>query len=328
MTEVRRQRILITEPVEESTIQLLRDFGDVTVGRRGEFDNETALAQAFTQHDAALTMLSNPVTEAVLRGSGRIRIVANYAVGLNNIDIRAASILNIFVANTPDVLSQATADIALMLLLDVARKSREAEISLRNGEFDGWHPFGFVGVEMHGKTALIIGMGRIGKAIAQRLRGFGIRVMYHNRNALSASEESSLGVQFTESLDQAVCVSDFVFLSCPLTPQTRHIMGANRLSLLKPEALLINIGRGPLVDEAALARALHDGKLGGAGLDVFELEPVIHPDLLTAPNAVLLPHIGSATRETRQKMGHLAANAILGILRGDNPDSIVNLVRH
>lgn len=320
-------RILVTEPIEQSTLDKLSAVGQLTLGRRGEFDSVPALASAFAEHDAALTMLSNPVNAQVLSAGDRMRIVANYAVGLNNIDIREAAARTIYVANTPDVLSEATADVALLLLLDVARHSRQAETSLRNGEFDGWHPFGFVGTEMYGKSALIIGMGRIGKAIARRLAGFGIRLAYHNRNRLEPAEEARYMVSYNDNVDTAIQQADFVILSCPLTPQTHHIIDKRRLGMFKTDALLINIGRGALIDEAALAQALHAMQLGGAGLDVFEKEPLIHADLLTAPHAVLLPHIGSATRETRKAMGHLAADAIIGILRGDNPQTIANLVR-
>lgn len=320
-------KVLITEPIHSDSIDFLKSKGfEVAVGERGKLDTHDELSKALNGFDGAITMLSNPVSRKVMKDNPQLRIVANYAVGFNNIDIVAAKELGLRVSNTPDVLSEATADIALGLLLSVSRHLRSAEDQLRAGKFDGWHPFGFVGTELFGKTAGIIGMGRIGKAIVRRLKGFGIKTLYHNRNRIDKQSESTLDATYAENLDEMLGNIDFLFLSCPLTPQTHHIINKQRLHTLDPKVIIVNTGRGPLVDEAALAKALHDGKIAGAGLDVFEKEPQIHPDLLTAPNTMLLPHIGSATRETRSTMAMLAANSVAHILLGKDPSKLNNLI--
>lgn len=320
-------KVLVTEPIHSDSIDFLKSQGfEVAIGERGKLDTQEELSSALKGFEGVITMLSNPVSRKVMIDNPQLRIVANYAVGFNNIDLVAAKELGIRVSNTPDVLSEATADIALGLLLSVARHLRSAENQLRAGEFDGWHPFGFVGTELFGKKAGIIGMGRIGKAIVRRLKGFGIKTLYHNRNRIDEQTESLLDATFVENLDQMLGKIDFLFLSCPLTPQTHHIINKQRLNDLAPKVIIINTGRGPLIDEAELARALHDGKIAGAGLDVFEEEPKIHPDLITAPNTMLLPHIGSATRETRSTMALLAANSVAHILLGKDPSGLKNLI--
>jgi glyoxylate reductase len=320
-------KVLVTEPIDEHAIDFLRSSKfEVHVGKRGRLDTQKELADALQGFDGAITMLSNPVSRKVMEENPQLRIVANYAVGFNNIDLIAAKELGIRVSNTPDVLSEATADIALGLLLSVSRHLRAAENQLRAGEFDGWHPFGFVGTELFGKTAGIIGMGRIGKAIARRLKGFGIHTLYHNRNRIDSQSESELDATFINHLDELLGKIDFLFLSCPLTPLTHHIINEQRLEALDPKVIIVNTGRGPLIDEAALARILHEHKIAGAGLDVFEKEPEIHPDLLTAPNTMLLPHIGSATHETRLTMAMMAANSVIHILSGKDPSGLKNLI--
>lgn len=320
-------RILVTEPIPGNATSYLRSKGfDVIEGHRNQFNSEDKLIEGLTDVDALLSMLSNPVSRRVLEACPTLKIVANYAVGYNNIDIEAAAELGIRVANTPDVLSEATADIALLLLLATARKVLEAEKELRSGLFDGWHPKGFLGFDLYGKTAGIIGMGRIGRAIAKRLHGFSVNITYHNRSRLSEEIESETNATYYSNPDTMLGECDFVFLSCPLTPQTRHIIDEKRLSLLPPNCIIINTGRGPLIDEASLAKALHQGRIAGAGLDVFEHEPEIHPDLLSAPNTVLLPHIGSATHETREAMGMMAARAIEAVLNKEDIRDFANIV--
>lgn len=319
-------RVLVTEPLPGKGISLLSSRFDVTVGQRGDFDNETRLKEAVGPYDALLSCLSNPVSADVLRSGKKLKIVSNYAVGYNNIDVEAAKELGILVSNTPDVLSEATADCAFALLLSVARKVREAEDSLRSGHFDGWHPFGFLGTELHGKKAGILGMGRIGRAFARRARGFGMTILYHNRKPAGPDIEKQLGAVWMDTVDQLVENSDVLSLHCPLTPDTHHAIDARRLSMMKPDAIIINTARGPVIDEAALAAALLENKIGGAGLDVFEEEPIVHPDMLTAPNTVLLPHVGSGTKETRARMSALAASSIISHLEGKPDREIPTLV--
>jgi glyoxylate reductase len=319
--------VLITEPIDQKALDFLESLGfDLTVGIRGQFDTEESLCAGLHDMQGVVTMLSNPVTARVMQDNPGLKVVANYAVGYNNIDLNAAKKLGVRVTNTPDVLSEATADIAIGLLLSVARHLREAESELINGQFDGWHPFKFLGTELFGKTAGIIGMGRIGKAIVRRLKGFGIHTYYHNRTHVSKEFETELNATFEPDLDSMLQNIDFLFLSCPLTPETHYILDERRLSLMKPSALIVNTGRGPLIDEGALARALHKGQIAGAGLDVFEREPIVHPELLTAPNTMLLPHIGSATRETRHVMAMLAVNSVAHILQGGNPSDLPNII--
>lgn len=320
------RKILITEPILDDVSNYLRDKADVTIGERGEYNSEDALSHAVKDHDAILSMLSNPFSRKVLEQAVHLKIIANYAVGYDNIDVSAAKELGIRVSNTPGVLTDATADLAMSLLLTTARKICEAQQFLRDGNFDGWRPLGFLGMELKGKDLGIVGMGRIGQAIARRAKAFGVNIHYHNRKPVDTSSAQTLEAVYEPDLDEMVRLTDIIILSCPLTPETRHLINAERLEAMPNHALLINISRGPVVDERALAHALHEGIIGGAGLDVYEEEPKVHPDLLTAPNTVITPHIGSAANETRREMGFLAANAILDTLDGKPAESISNLV--
>jgi glyoxylate reductase len=317
-------RVLITEPIVDSAIKKLESHFEVSIGERGEFDTEQTLSKAAEEFDAILTMLSNPVTENVLEaGKNKLKIVANYAVGYNNIDTDAAARLGIHVSNTPDVLTESTAEIALSLLLSTARRTREAEISLRNGQFNGWEPNGFIGIELYGAAAGIIGLGRIGQAFARRVKACGMKIHYYGRNRIEPEIEDELNATFHSSLDDMLQEIDALSVHCPLTNETHHLIGKHELNLMPSHAVLINTARGPIVDESALAEALHNASIGGAGLDVFENEPEIHPRLLDAPNTVLLPHIGSATEKSRKAMGSLAADAIISIMHGTRPPNLV-----
>jgi len=319
-------RVLVTEPIVDSAIEYLRKHADVTIGEPGQFSSEEALIKALPGYDALLSMLSNPVSASVLKSAGSLKIVANYAVGYNNIDTETARTLNIRVSNTPDVLTDATADLTFGLILGAGRKLTAAENHLRKGKFKGWEPLGFMGLELSGATLGIIGMGRIGRAVAQRAVGFNMNVMYHNRSRLPEETERSLNAVYTEDVKKLVSESDVISLHCPLTPQTRHLIDKEMISLMKPHAILVNTARGPVVDEAALAEALHAGKIGGAGFDVFEEEPIVHPLLLNAPNCMILPHIGSATITAREDMGKLAAESIVSVLQGEKDSNIPNLI--
>jgi glyoxylate reductase len=317
-------RVLITEPIVDSAIKKLESHFEVSIGERGEFDTEQTLLKAAEEFDAILTMLSNPVTENVLEaGKNKLKIVANYAVGYNNIDTDAAARLGIHVSNTPDVLTESTAEIALSLLLSTARRTREAEISLRNGQFNGWEPNGFIGIELHGAAAGIIGLGRIGQAFARKVKACGMKIHYYGRNRIEPEIEDELNATFHSELDDMLPEIDALSVHCPLTNETHHLIGKHELNLMPSHAVLINTARGPIVDESALAEALHNASIGGAGLDVFENEPEIHPRLLDAPNTVLLPHIGSATEKSRKAMGSLAADAIISIMHGTRPPNLV-----
>lgn len=319
-------RILITEPIPEAVVDYLKEFGNVHVGNKGQFNTEESLISELKDYDALLCMLSTPVAEAVLTSAPELKIVANFAVGYNNIDVKAASKLGIKVANTPDVLTEACGDFAMALLMATTRNFYQAETYLRNGQFKGWEPLGFLGMELRGKTLGIVGMGRIGQAFAHRAKAFGMNIKYHNRSRLPAEIEQELDYTFVPTLEELARQSDVLSLNCPLTPETHHLINEDIFSIMPTHSILINISRGPVVDEAALAEALHSGKIAGAGLDVFEKEPEVHPWLLTAPNCTMLPHIASATYETREAIGMLAANAIKKVLSGTPDQDIPNLV--
>lgn len=311
-----KPKVIITEPIFDEIISLLNEHVDLTIGERGALNNAKELAKIITEYDGLISMLSNPVNEMVLKKAKKLKIIANYAVGYNNIDIAFAQSNGIKVANTPDVLTETTAEGAFALMLSVARRLNEAEKSLRLGKFDGWHPNGFIGFDLFGKKIGIIGMGRIGRAFAKKASSFGMRIFYTNRYPLSNEMESSLGATFIANPVELAQICDIISIHCPLTEQTNRMVNEEFIKSMKKGAVLINTARGAVVDEQALAKALHSGHLWGAGLDVYENEPAIHPDLLSSPNTVLLPHIASATYKTRLAMGKLVAGAILNTLVG------------
>lgn len=311
-----KPRVLLTEPVFPEVSELLEKHTKLDIGKRGAYNTEDSLCEVIGEYDGLLSMLSNPITPKVIDHAKKLKIVANHAVGYNNIDVEACKKAGIRVANTPDVLTDATADGTLALMLATVRHIPSSQEFLRRGDFDGWHPTSFLGPELKECTLGIIGMGRIGIAVAKRCRAFGMNILYHNRSRINRETEQELGATYTANLLQIAHECDIISLHCPLTDQTHHLVDKNFLDAMKPDAFLINAARGPVVDEAALARTLHAKQIAGAGIDVFEKEPEIHPDLLSAPNAVLIPHITSATYSTRKAMGMLAVGAILNELCG------------
>ncbi len=321
-----RPKILIAEPVPEIAINKLQERGEVTVAGRGNLNTEEKLINALHDKDAFLSMLSNRVTRSVLTKSKQLKIVANYAVGYNNIDTSAAAELGIRVANTPDVLTDATADLAIGLMIAAARKFPAAESYLRDGQFTGWEPLGFRGTELSQSVTGIIGMGRIGQAFAKRAGSFGTRIIYHNRNRVSRKTEEKLNAVYEPDLEKLLARADILSLHCPLTDETHHLLNRKRLALMQKHAIIVNTARGAVIEEKALADALVSKKIAGAGLDVYENEPSVHPGLLEAPNCILLPHIGSATFYARKKMAELAANAIIGVLQNRDKSEIPNLI--
>jgi glyoxylate reductase len=320
------KRILITEPLMDEIIQKLESQAELVIGKRGEYNHEEKLIEAVQTYDGILSMLSNPLTEKVFASATRVKIVANYAVGFNNIDVKAANARGITVTNTPGVLSNGTADFTWALLLATVRKVNAAEAYLREGHFDGWDPKAFIGFDLDQKVLGIIGMGRIGQAVARRALGFGMQIAYTNRKRLDPAIEQSLNATYVPDYRALARLSDVLSLNCPVTPENRHMIDQDLLHEMKSTAVIINTGRGPLIDEGALAAALHQHRIAGAGLDVFEYEPELHPDLLTAPNAVLMPHIASATREARLAMGMLASDALIHVLGGGDPLALANRV--
>ncbi|MBA2669575.1 MAG: D-glycerate dehydrogenase [Gemmatimonadetes bacterium] len=266
--------------------------------------------------DALIALLTTRVDEELLQRAPSLRIVANAVVGVDNVDLSACRERGVTVTNTPDVLTDTTADLALALILVTVRRLSSAEDSLRAGEFHGWRFWDYLGGDLAGATLGIFGMGRIGQAVARRARAFGMRIIYTNRSPVQAAIEQELAAT-PVSLDELLETSDVLSLHAPLTPDTRHILNADALRRMKSGSILINTARGPLVDESALAEALRAGHLAGAGLDVYEKEPIVNPGLLDLPNVVLLPHVGSATVQTRTRMAMLAARNVRAVLSGE-----------
>ncbi len=291
----------LPEPVEEA---LSRDF-DARLNIEDKPLGPEGLKEALRTADALLCTVTDRLSAEVLSVEPRrARMLANFGVGFNHIDTQAAQERGLAVSNTPDVLTEATADIAITLLLMVSRRTGEGERHVRSGAWTGWRPTHMLGSQVSGKVLGLIGMGRIARAVAKRAHhGFGMRVIFHDPYPPSPEEAASLGAEPRSSLDQVLEEADFVSLHCPATPETHHLMNRERLGRMRPRAFLINTARGDVVDEAALVNALANGTIAGAGLDVFEHEPRVAPALLQMENVVLLPHLGSATNETRVAMG-------------------------
>lgn len=284
---------------------------------------EEAIRKAAEGCDAILSQVMDPIGEHVLATPG-LKIVANCAVGFNNIDLDAATRHGVMATNTPGVLSDTTADFAFALLMAATRHVAFGDAMMRRGEFHGWAIDMLLGQDIHHATLGIVGIGRIGRAVAQRGRGFDMKVIYTDDVApLSAEEEAALGARRLP-LDDLLREADFVSLHVPLTPETRHLISSRELELMKPTAVLVNTSRGPVVDEAALAAALKAGQIFAAGLDVYENEPSAHPDLLGQTNVVLAPHIASASVATRSQMSELAALNLVAGLRGEKPPNLLN----
>jgi len=291
----------LPEPVEQ---ELSREF-DARLNGDDHPLGPDGLQEALRTADALLCTVTDRLTAEVLGAEPcRARILANFGVGFNHIDIAAAKARGLAVSNTPDVLTEATADIAMTLLLMASRRTGEGERHVRAGAWTGWRPTHMLGTQVSGKVLGLVGMGRIARAVARRAHhGFGMRVIFHDPYPPTPAEAAALGAEPRASLDQVLGEADFVSLHCPATPETRHLMNRERLGRMRPGAFLINTARGDVVDEAALVEALSSGTLAGAGLDVFEKEPQVSPALVAMENVVLLPHLGSATQETRIAMG-------------------------
>ncbi len=314
--------VITTKFFPEEIERITREGHEVRV-HEGESLEKAKLVRFAKDAEALIVLLSDRIDEELLQGLPKLRIVANLGVGVDNIDLAAATRRGILVTNTPDVLTEATADLAWALLLAVARRITEADQDLRREGFPGWTFLPkHLGVDVYGRTIGIVGFGRIGQAVARRAQGFSMRILYYSRTR-KPEKEATLGAQYV-SLAELLRESDFVVLSLPLTPQTRHLLGERELRLMKREAILVNVARGPIVDEGALAQALKEGRILGAGLDVFEREPEVHPELLSLKNVVLTPHIGSATWATRRRMAALAVDNVLAALRGEQPPTLVN----
>lgn len=307
-------RILTTLELPPAATRLLAAL-DEPLGPQGW---ESGLGNA----EALIALLTTRVDEALLDRAPRLRVVANAVVGYDNVDLAACRRRGIVVTNTPDVLTDATADLTLALILSVVRRLPSAEASLRAGEFHGWRFWDYLGDDLAGATLGIFGLGRIGRAVARRARAFGMEIVYTTRSDVPPEVERELGARRV-AWEELLSASDVLSLHAPLTADTRHLLDRSALLRMKAGSYLVNTARGPLVDEEALAGALRSGHLAGAGLDVFEREPHVHPALLDLPNVTLLPHIGSATRQTRTRMAMTAARNVHAVLSGDPPPNPV-----
>ena len=310
--------IVVARPLLKETMAQLQELGAVELLQ--DLDGAAA-ARALRQAAVLVTLPNFPVDAALLERCERALLIANHAVGYDNVDLDAAARLGIFVSNTPDVLTGATADFTFALLLAAARRLGEGERVLRAGRFDGWAVDYMLGHEVHHKTLGVVGYGRIGRAVARRARGFDMEVLFTDPDVTAAAEHpDDRRVGLGELLREA----DFISLHVALSAATRHLIDAQRLALMKPGGILINTSRGPVVDEPALAAALREGRLAAAGLDVYEREPEVHPELLALENVVLAPHLGSATHETRLAMGARMVESVGRVLGGEVPRFAVN----
>lgn len=322
--------ILMTQTVPEVAMERLR----AATGRDGTLDVNPDPDRIWTKdelldklragkYNALYCMLTNRIDGDVLDVAPDLKIVANVAVGYNNIDLDEATRRGVAVTNTPGVLTDTTADFAWTLLMASARRLVEGDRFLRAGRFHGWGPLMMVGQDVYGKTLGIIGFGRIGRALAKRATGFDMTVLYYDRNPADPDTNKMLNAR-SISMDELLAQSDYVSLHTDYNPETHHLIGKAELEKMKPTAYLINTARGAIVDEAALVEALKTGQIAGAGLDVFEKEPEIHPGLLELENAVLAPHIASASLDTRTAMATMAADNIIAMLTGKRPPNLLN----
>lgn len=318
-----KPRVLVTRHVYPAAIAILQEHCIVDYQDRRDVMTADELARRLRHAQGVVCQLTDPVTAAVIAAAPELRVIAQVAVGFDNIDVAAATARRIVVTNTPGVLTEATADLTFALLLAAARRLPAAEQFLRRGEWRRWDVDLWCGADVHGQTLGLVGFGRIGRAVARRAKGFAMRVLYASRSPAPPDVERELGA-VRVPLDALLKNSDFVSLHVPLDGATRHLIGIAELAAMKRTAFLINTARGPVVDERALAAALEEGLIAGAGLDVFEAEPEVEPSLLALPNVVLLPHIGSAVTSVRSRMCALAANDCAAVLRGERPQHPVN----
>jgi glyoxylate reductase len=318
-----KKRILVTGRLPQDIMTGLAKKYEADINIQDKPFDRQILLDGIKDKEGLLSMITDTVDEEVLDSADRLQMIAQFGVGYNNIDVTAATRRGIPVSNTPGVLTDATAELAFALILAISRRLVEGDRMTREGRFRCWAPMLFLGREVTGKTLGIIGMGKIGKALAQRAKCFKMPILYHNRSRMSKSEEKELMATYVD-MKTLLSQSDFISLHVPLTDQTRHLIGSRELSLMKPTAYLINTSRGPVVDEQALLETLRKGRIGGAGLDVYENEPALTPGLAELENVILLPHVGSGTLETRYRMASMAVKNLITGLRGEVPPNLVN----
>lgn len=319
-------QVYITRKIPEAGLKILKDYGlKVVINPANEPVSLRELIKNIKDKDGLICLLGDLVDRKVIEAGNKLKVIANYAVGYDNIDVHYATQKGIKVTNTPGVLTEATAELAWALIFACARRIAEADRFARKVKKWSWTPDLLVGSNIHGKTLGIVGAGRIGQAVGIKASAFKMKILYSEQNRRADFEKATQARLV--NLDTLLKSSDFVTLHTPLTPQTRHLIGKRELSLMKPTSYLINTSRGPVVDESALFKALKHKRIAGAGLDVYEKEPKIHPGLLKLDNVVLLPHIGSGTVETRKQMAVMAAGNIVAVLKGKMPPNLANPVR-
>jgi glyoxylate reductase len=315
-----RLKVVLTRRLPDAVETRMRELFDAELNLKDQPFDRAALVAAVKRADVLVPTITDEIdAELIAEAGDQLKMIANFGAGVDHIDVDAAVGRGLIVTNTPGVLTEDTADLAMSLILAVSRRLVEGANIVQAGEFQGWTPTWMCGRKLWGKRLGIIGMGRIGQALARRARAFGMQVHYHNRKAVSERIEEELGATYWDDLDQMLSRMDLISLNCPATKDTHHLLDARRLALLQPHAILINTARGELIDEPALAEAVGRRGIAGVGLDVFENEPAIHPGLLGHPNVVLLPHLGSATLEARQDMGDRVIANIMTFQNGHRP---------
>jgi glyoxylate reductase len=315
-----KPKVVVTRKLPDPVETRMRELFDVELNAEDNALGAEGLARAMATADVLVPTVTDRIDSRLLGRAGpNLKLIANFGAGVDNIDVATANQRGIVVTNTPGVLTEDTADMTMALILAAARRVVEGAEVVQNGGFHGWSPTWMMGRRIFGKRLGIVGMGRIGQAVARRAAAFGLSIHYHNRKPAPAAVEQALNATYWESLDQMLARTDIVSVNCPHTPATYHLLSARRLKLLQSHAIVVNTARGEVIDEAALANMLHRGEIAGAGLDVYENEPAINPKLLKLPNVVLLPHMGSATVEARIDMGEKVIINIKTFLDGHRP---------
>lgn len=315
-----RLKVILTRRLPDTVETRMRELFDAELNLDDHPMGKDELKAAVARADVLVPTITDVIDADVIGAAGEgLRLIANFGAGTDHIDVGAAAARKIIVSNTPGVLAEDTADMAMALTLAVRRRLVEGAAVIGEGRFDGWTPTAMLGRRLWGSRLGVVGMGRIGQALARRAKAFGMQVHYHNRNRLNVGIEEELGATYWDSLEAMLPRMDVVSLNCPATPETHHLMSAERLALMKPDAVLINTARGEIVDEAALVGALDRRALGGAGLDVYEHEPTVNPGLVGRPEVVLMPHMASATQESREDMGERVILNIKTLENGHRP---------
>jgi len=318
-----KPKVLVTREVFDETLDYLAPHCEVDANQQDVPLAPAVLAQRLADKDGVMCALTDRIDAALIAAAPRLRVVANVAVGYNNIDVAACTARGVMATNTPGVLDDSTADLAWSLMLATARRLTEVEYYIRTGQWTGWRLKQWLGIDVHHATLGIVGMGRIGQAIAKRATGFEMQVLYHNRGPVAKEIEQRLNARYV-GMQELLAHSDFVILQVPYSKETHHLIGEAELRAMKPTAILVNSTRGGVVDDAALIAALKAGTIRGAGLDVFENEPKLNPGFLELRNVVLAPHIGSSTEATRRAMAMTAAKNLVAALNGEMPPNLVN----